>query len=153
MGLRLNIEDKYKEAIKNKNTQEINTLRLIKSAIKDKDIASRTSDKQEPIDDSEILNLLQNLIKQRKDSINSFKEANRQDLIEIEENEIKIISYFLPKQLSENEIEDLVISIIDKKNFSSIKHMGQLMNEIKSNYSGSIDMALAGKISKTKLSD
>lgn len=151
MDLRQTIEDKYKNAIKAKNTNEINTFRLIKSAIKDKDIASRTKENNEGINNSEIISLLQNLIKQRKDSIDSFKLAFREDLISIEQNEIDIISQFLPKQMNEIETDELIIKIIEKHKLESIKDMGKLMNEIKINYAGSVDMALAGKIAKDKL--
>jgi hypothetical protein len=152
MNLRANIEDKYKQAIKTKNNIEINALRLIKSAIKDKDIASRSGDKNQIISDSEIFSLLQNLIKQRKDSIEAFKIGGRDDLISIEKNEINIISNFLPKQINENETENLIINLIKKNNFNSIRDMGNLMQELKINYAGSIDMSLAGKIAKSKLS-
>ena len=151
MNLRAIIEDKYKVAIKAKNNNEINTLRLIKSAIKDKDIASRTGDKNQNIADSEILSLLQNLIKQRKDSIEAFKAGGREDLISIEKNEINIISDFLPKQISEDETEALIINLIKENNFNSLRDMGNLMNELKINHAGSIDMSLAGKIAKSKL--
>ncbi|MDC0226795.1 GatB/YqeY domain-containing protein [Alphaproteobacteria bacterium] len=151
MNLREEVENKYKEAIKNKNADEINTLRLIKSAIKDKDIAARSQNNNELINDSNILILLQNLIKQRKDSINAFKSALREDLIAIEQKEIDIISKFLPKQMDEKETTELVIKIIKENNLESLKDMGKLMNELKSNYVGSLDMALAGKIAKSKL--
>jgi len=151
MNLRVIIEDKYKIAIKAKNNNEINTLRLIKSAIKDKDIASRTGDKNQNIADSEILSLLQNLIKQRKDSIEAFKAGGREDLISIEKNEINIISDFLPKQISEDETEALIINLIKENNFNSLRDMGNLMNDLKINHAGSIDMSLAGKIAKSKL--
>ena len=151
MNLRVIIEDKYKIAIKAKNNNEINTLRLIKSAIKDKDIASRTGDKNQNIADSEILSLLQNLIKQRKDSIEAFQAGGREDLISIEKNEINIISDFLPKQISEDETEALIINLIKENNFNSLRDMGNLMNELKINHAGSIDMSLAGKIAKSKL--
>ena len=150
MSLRLKIEENYKNAIKNKNSNEINTLRLIKSAIKDKDIESRTKNKEEGISESEIMSLLQNLIKQRKDSIESFKLALRDDLIEIEQSEINIISEFLPKQKDLKETEILIDKIIKEQNYESIKDMGGLMKDLKTNYSGSIDMALAGKIAKSK---
>ena len=100
MGLRIQIEEEYKDAIKSKKTNTIHTLRLVKSAIKDKDIENRTGDNKAEIDDKKILSLLQNLIKQRKDSIEAFKDANRQDLIEQETLEIDIINHFLPKQLN-----------------------------------------------------
>ena len=153
MSLRVIIEDKYKNAIKLRNTNEINTLRLIKSAIKDKDIASRIRDKNEGIGDDEILSLLQSLIKQRKDSIESFKSGAREDLIVIEQNEIDIISKFLPRQLSEEETKALIIKIIEHNDLSTLKDMGVIMNELKISHSGTIDMALAGKIAKFKLSN
>ena len=151
MNLRSKIEEVYKDSIRNKGSQKINTLRLIKSAIKDKGIASRNKEKNNEISDEEILLLLQNLVKQRKDSIESFKLASRKDLITIEQNEIEIINSFLPKQMDENETESLILEIIDKNNFNSIKDMGKLMNELKSNYSGKIDMTIAGKIAKSRL--
>ena len=150
MSLRLKIEENYKNAIKNKNNNETNTLRLIKSAIKDKDIESRTKKKEEGISESEIMSLLQSLIKQRKDSIDSFKQASRDDLIEIEQSEINIISEFLPKQKGEEETKTIIEKIINEKNYETIKDMGKLMGDLKTNYSGSIDMALAGKIAKSR---
>tara|TARA_B100000965_G_C19135717_1_gene559408 strand:- start:119 stop:580 length:462 start_codon:yes stop_codon:yes gene_type:complete len=153
MGIRTIIEDKYKEAIKSKNTDEINTLRLIKSAIKDKDIASRSNNNNQEIKDEEILSLLQTLIKQRKDSIESFKSASRDDLIVIEQTEINIISSFLPKQLNQDEIEFLISKIIKDNNLNSLKDMGKLMGELRANHSGNIDMGSAGKIAKLKLSE
>jgi len=152
MSLKLKIEDIYKEAIKNKKTEEINTLRLIKSAIKDKEIAFRSSNNKDSIEDGDILSLLQNLIKQRKDSIESFKLAKRDDLIKIEKSEIEIISTFLPEQMNETEIEDLIVKIINDNKFESLKEMGKLMNILKSEHSGNIDMAVAGKFAKSKLS-
>ena len=150
MSLRLKIEENYKNAIKDKNNNEINTLRLIKSAIKDKDIESRTKNKEEGISEDEIMSLLQTLIKQRKDSIDSFKQASRNDLIEIEQSEINIISEFLPKQKDQEETKIIIEKIINEKNYETIKDMGKLMGDLKTNYSGSIDMALAGKIAKSK---
>ena len=152
MSLREAIEDKYKEAIKAKNTADVNTLRLIKSAIKDKEIALRTSKNKEGVGNEDILSILQNLIKQRKDSVESFKVASRDDLIAIELSEIEIISKFLPKQKSESESIILVEKTIKDNNLKSIKDMGILMNLLKKNYSGSLDMALVGKIAKSKLS-
>ena len=153
MSLRVTIENNYKIAIKSKNTNEVNTLRLIKSAIKDKDIASRSGNNNNITPDSEILSLLQNLIKQRKDSIDAFKVASRDDLVAIEQAEIDIISKFLPKQMNEIETEKLIRQIVEKNNLNALKDMGELMSELKTNHSGSIDMALAGKIAKSKLAN
>ena len=153
MDLRTSIEERYKEAIKSKNSDDTNALRLIKSAIKDKDIENRTSEASKQINDHQILALLQNLIKQRKDSIESFKIASRDDLIVKEELEIDLISQFLPKQLNEKETEEIIKEIIKKQSFSSLKDMGALMNNLKSEYAGSVDMATAGKIAKLILNN
>ena len=153
MNLRASIEERYKEAIKSKNLDDTNALRLIKSAIKDKDIENRTNESSKQINDHQILALLQNLIKQRKDSIESFKIASRDDLIVQEELEIDIISQFLPKQLNEKEAEEIIKEIIKKQSFSSLKDMGALMNILKSEYAGSVDMAMAGKIAKLILNN
>ena len=152
MSLRAIIDEKYKNSLKSKNVDEINTLRLVKSAIKYKDIANRSSENSESITDNEILTLLQNLIKQRKDSIESFKLASRNDLIDKEKNEIEVINQFLPKQLNEEDTEKIINKIIAQNNFSSMKDMGVLIKDLKSNHAGSIDIALAGKIAKIKLS-
>ena len=130
MSLRDVIESKYKNAVKAKKQDEINTLRLVKSAIKDKDILARSGGDKNNIEDSSILSLLQALIKQRKDSIESFKIAARNDLIEIEQNEIEIISQFLPKQKNEEETLAIIENIIVEKKLTSIRDMGMLMNDL-----------------------
>ena len=153
MNLRASIEERYKEAIKSKKLEKANTLRLIKSAIKDKDIENRTNESNNEINDNQIMALLQNLIKQRKDSIESFKTASRDDLIVKEQFEIDLISQFLPNQLNERETEEIIVEMIKKQNFSSLKDMGALMNNLKSEYGGSVDMAMAGKIAKLILNN
>ena len=147
MNLIDKIDDKYKISIKEKDSNSINTLRLIKSAIKDKQISIRG--KQDALTEGDILSLLQSLIKQRKDSIEAFNKANRKDLIEKEEAEIKIIEKFLPSQKNESETKEIIENIIKENNFISIKDMGKVMNIIKSDYIGQIDMGLAGKIAKS----
>ena len=153
MNLRASIEEKYKEAIKSKNLEKANTLRLIKSAIKNKDIENRTKESNNEINNNQIMALLQNLIKQRKDSIESFKTASRDDLIDKEQFEIAWISQFLPKQLNEMETEEIIKEMIKKQSFSSLKDMRSLINILKSEYAGSIDMAIAGKIAKLILNN
>jgi len=140
MSIRDDIEKKYKQSLIEKNTNLTNTLRSIKSAIKYKDIAARGLGSKDEIKDQEILGLLQNLIKQRKDSIESFKIANRQDLIEKEQSEIQI------------KTENIIDRLIQEQNLNSLKDMGKLMSSLKTDYSGEIDMGLAGKIAKLKLS-
>ena len=153
MSIREEIEKQYKESIINKKSDLTNTLRLIKSAIKDKDISVRSSGVKDGIKDSEILALLQTLVKQRNDSIESFKQADRKDLVDKEELEIKIISSFLPKQINDSETEIIISTLIQEKNYNSLKDMGNLMKDLKSSYSGNLDMGLAGKIAKSKLSN
>ena len=151
MSLRNKIDEDYKQAIKNKDKHKTDTLRLIRSAIKDKDIASRTSENKEGINDGEILSLLISLIKQRKDSIEQFQKAKRDDLIQNEQSEIEIIKQYLPQQKTQEETEKIINEIISSNNLKSIKDMGKLMSIIKSDYAGEVDMGLVGKIAKSKL--
>jgi len=151
MSLRNKIDEDYKQSIKNKDQKKTDTLRLIRSAIKDKDISSRTSENKEGINDSEILSLLLNLIKQRNDSIEQFQKAKRDDLIKNEKSEIEVIKYYLPQQKTQEETEKIINEIISGKNLESIKDMGKLMSIIKNDYAGEVDMGLVGKIAKSKL--
>ena len=151
MSLRNKIDEDYKQSIKNKDQQKIDTLRLVRSSIKDKDISSRTSENKELINDAEILSLLINLIKQRKDSIEQFQKASRDDLIKNEESEIEIIKEYLPQQKTQEETEKIINEIITGNKLESIKDMGKLMSIIKNNYAGEVDMGLVGKIAKFKL--
>jgi len=151
MSLRNKIDEDYKQSIKNKDQQKIDTLRLIRSAIKDKDISSRTSENKEGINDSEILSLLLNLIKQRNDSIEQFQKAKRDDLIKNEKSEIEVIKNYLPQQKTQEETEKIINEIIASNNLESIKDMGKLMSIIKNDYTGEVDMGLVGKIAKSKL--
>jgi uncharacterized protein YqeY len=151
MSLRNKIDEDYKQSIKNKDQKKTDTLRLIRSAIKDKDISSRTSENKEGINDSEIMSLLLNLIKQRNDSIEQFQKAKRDDLIKNEQSEIEIINEYLPQQKTQEETEKIINEIITTNNLKSIKDMGKLMSFIKNDYAGEVDMGLVGKIAKSKL--
>ena len=151
MSLRNKIDDDYKQSIKNKDQQKVDTLRLIRSAIKDKDISTRTSENKEGINDAEILSLLINLIKQRKDSIEQFQKAKRDDLIKNEQSEIEIINEYLPQQKTQEETEKIINEIITGNKLESIKDMGKLMSIVKNDYAGEVDMGLVGKIAKSKL--
>ena len=151
MSLRNTIEDDYKKSIKNRDQQKTNTLRLVKSAIKDRDIATRSDSNKEEITDAEILILLISLIKQRKDSIEQFEKANRDDLIINEKNEINVINTYLPQQKSEEQTKNIVSDLIKSNNFQNIKDMGELMRLIKKDYAGEVDIGLVGKLAKSKL--
>ena len=151
MSLRNNIDEDYKKAIKNKQQDKINALRLIRSAIKDKDISSRSSENKEVISDTEILTLLISLIKQRKDSIEQFQKANRDDLIKNEQSEIDVINQYLPNQKTEEETEIIIDNLIKANNLENLKDMGKLMGFIKKDYPGEVDMGLVSRIAKSKL--
>jgi len=153
MSLRKKIEEDYKQSIKNKNQHKVNTLRLIRSAIKDKDISSRTNENKKGINDDEILRLLLSLIKQRKDSIEQFQKAKRDDLIKNEQNEIELIKEYLPQQKTQEETESIINEIIKSNNFENIKDMGKLMSIIKNDYAGEVDMGLVSKIAKSILAN
>ena len=97
------------------------------------------------------MSLLINLIKQRKDSIEQFQKAKRDDLIKNEQSEIEIIKEYLPQQKTQEETEKIINEIISSNNLESIKDMGKLMSIIKNDYAGEVDMGLVGKIAKSKL--
>ena len=151
MSLRNNIDEDYKKAIKNTQQDKINALRLIRSAIKDKDISSRSSENKEVISDTEILTLLISLIKQRKDSIEQFQKASRDDLIKNEQSEIDVINQYLPNQKTEEETEIIIDNLIKANNLENLKDMGKLMGFVKKDYPGEVDMGLVSRIAKSKL--
>ena len=151
MTIRENISKLLKEAMINKDITLINTLRLILAAVKDKDISARSKSNSEGINETEIISLLQNMIKQRNASIEMYIQGKRDDLVKIEENEIKIISKFLPEQLSENEINDIITNSIRSSGAKSIKDMGKVINLIKDEYNGKMDFGVVSKIIKAKL--
>lgn len=151
MTIRENISKLLKEAMINKDITLTNTLRLILAAVKDKDISARSKSNSEGINETEIISLLQNMIKQRNSSIEMYIQGKRDDLVKIEENEIKIISNFLPEQLSENEINDIITNSIRSSGAKSIKDMGKVINLIKDEYNGKLDFGVVSKIIKAKL--
>jgi len=148
MSLREKIDDEYKNALKSKDKNKISTYRLILSGLKDLDIQNRSGPNKKDTDDDDIKKLLKKMIKQRTESIEIYKKNNRQDLLQIEENEVKIMSEYLPKQLSEDDTKKLCEEVINKINASSLKDMGKVMGELKKNHSDSVDFSLAGKIIK-----
>jgi len=151
MTIRENISKLLKEAMINKDITLTNTIRLILAAVKDKDISARSKSNSEGINETEIISLLQNMIKQRNASIEMYIQGKRDDLVKIEENEIKIISNFLPEPLSENEINDIITNSIRSSGAKSIRDMGKVINLIKEEYNGKMDFGVVSKIIKSKL--
>ena len=148
MSLRDKIETDYKNALKSKDKNKISTYRLILSGIKDLDINNRSGPDKKETDENDIKKLLKKMIKQRSESIEVYKKSNRNDLLEIEQNEVNILSEYLPKQLGEEETRKICSEIIEKTGASSIKDMGKVMGELKKNHSDNLDFSKAGSILK-----
>ncbi len=148
MSLRDKIETDYKNALKSKDKNKISTYRLILSGIKDLDINNRSGPDKKETDENDIKKLLKKMIKQRSESIEVYKKSNRNDLLEIEQGEVNVLSEYLPKQLGEDETRKLCLEIIEKTGASSIKDMGKVMGELKKNHSDDIDFSKAGSILK-----
>ena len=145
------LDKNLKEAIKSQEKQRLATLRLINAAIKDRDIAVRSEENTEGVSDSEIILILSNMVKQRKQSIVQYEEGGRIELAERERQEIKIIEEFLPNQLNEQEIKEEVSKIIESKGQLNIKDIGKIMGELKTNFSGRMDFGKASEIVKALL--
>ena len=152
MSTREKINAAMKDALKNKEMERLATVRLIIAALKDKDINSRTEGRNDGIDESGVLSLLQSMIKQRKESAGIFRENNRPELADKEEGEIAVIESFLPQQLSDEEVAKVVGEIIAATGAAGIKDMGKVMAELKAKYAGQLDMGKAGAVIKQKLS-
>ncbi len=146
MLLRNDIENKLRISLKEKNKTRISTLRLILAAIKDRDIAARSKDNKDGIKDEHIKQLLKKMIKQRNESIEIYKKSNRADLLATENNEVKIISEFLPQQLNEQEIMKICKETTKSLGATGIKDMGKVMGYLKKKYSEVIDFSKAGSI-------
>jgi len=148
MELKNKINFDYNEALKAKDKSKISTYRLILSAIKDLDISNRSGPNKKDTDDEDIKKLLKKMIKQRVESIDIYKKNNREDLLKIEENEHKILSSYLPKQLSEEETKKICSEVAQKIGANSIKDMGKVMGELKKSYSDTLDFSKAGSLLK-----
>ena len=151
MSLKENIETEYKNALKSKDKTKISTYRLILSSIKDLDIANRSGPNKKDTDDDDIKKLIKKMVKQRNESIDIYKKNNRTDLLEVEQNELDILSGFLPKQIGEEETKKLCGEVIAKLGASSVKDMGKVMGELKKLHADEIDFAKAGPLIKELL--
>ena len=145
------ISNELTNSLKSGEKDRIHTLRLILAAIKDKEIASRSSGQDSIITDESIIQILKKMVKQRNDSIEMFDKAGRDELVTKEKNEISIINEFLPEQLSAEETLKLCENAIQANNAESIKEIGKVIKYLKENSPSSLDMALASKILREKL--
>lgn len=140
-----------KEAMKAHEDVRLQTIRMALAKIKEQDIEARAKGNQDGIADGDILSLLQGMVKQRQESAKMYREGNRLDLAVKEDEEIKIIETFLPAQMSDEEVEGVVATLISSVGAAGIKDMGKVMAELKAKYAGQLDMAKAGAVVKQKL--
>ncbi|HXG79718.1 MAG TPA: GatB/YqeY domain-containing protein [Methyloceanibacter sp.] len=148
--MRETITAALKQATKAQDKRRISTLRLISAAIKDRDIAARTAGKPQATD-AELLELFAKMIKQREESEKIYADAGRAELAKQEAEEIAIIREFLPKQLSEKEMEKAIAEAIAKTGASNVKDMGKVMAALKAHYAGQMDFGKASALVKAKL--
>jgi uncharacterized protein len=148
--LRDDINKALTEAMKAKNERAVSTLRMVNSTLKNADIEARGAGKS-ALGDAEVLPLLQKMIKQRQESVELYKQGNRADLVRQEEEEIAIISGYLPKQMSEAEMATAVEAAVKDTGASSMKDMGRVIGALRGKYAGQIDMAKASGMVKAKL--
>ncbi|MCW5770501.1 MAG: GatB/YqeY domain-containing protein [Rhodospirillaceae bacterium] len=149
--LRETFKTALKDAMKARNERAIATLRLIQAALKDRDIAARTRGKTDGIDETEILAMLQTMIKQRKESITHFEQGGRLELAQQEQEEIGIIEGFLPKQMGEGETAKAIADLIAELGAASIKDMGRTMAALRERYAGQMDFTKASALVKQAL--
>jgi len=141
------ITNDMKLALKAQDKSALKAIRMILGAIKQKEIDERID-----LDDTQVMAVIQKMVKQRKDSISQFSDAGRTDLVEVEEAELSIINNYMPKQLSEDEIEAAVVKAISDSGADSMKDMGKLMGILKGQLDGQADMGLVSQLIKSKLS-
>ncbi|AYQ57497.1 Transamidase GatB domain protein [Bathymodiolus thermophilus thioautotrophic gill symbiont] len=145
--LKNRITDDMKSAMKAKDKDALKAIRMILGAIKQIEVDERIE-----LDDTQVLAVIQKMVKQRKDSISQFQAANRSDLVKVEEAELVIINNYMPEQFSEDEISVVVDKVIADSNASSMQDMGKLMGLLKGQLAGKADMAVVSKLIRSKLS-
>ena len=147
MSLTNTIQEDVKTAMRAKDKPRLGTLRLITAAIKQKEVDERIV-----LDDAAVLAVLEKMVKQRKDSIEQFEKASRDDLIKIEQDELAIITTYLPEQLAEADVAKIVDDIVAATGAEGMKDMGKVMGQVKAKVAGQADMGLVSKLVKAKLS-
>ena len=147
MSLKEKITADMQNAMRSKDSEKLNAIRLLQSSIKQKEVDDRIE-----IDDKSILNIIEKMLKQRGDSIEAFKKANRNDLVLKEEFEVKILQTYMPEPLSFEEVEKEIDEAIKASDAKSMKDMGSVMNLVKTKLSGRTNMAEVSQKIKEKLS-
>ncbi len=148
--LRDDINNALKEAMKAKNERTVSTLRMVNAALKNADIEARGQGK-EPLADDGLLSLLQKMIKQRQESVELYDKGGRAELANAEREEIAVISGFLPKQMSEDEVKAAIAALVAETGAASVKDMGKVIGALKAKYAGQMDFAKASGLVKAAL--
>ncbi|PVA06530.1 GatB/YqeY domain-containing protein [Thalassorhabdomicrobium marinisediminis] len=151
MELRARVNAALKESMKAKEADRLSTLRLINAAIKDRDIEARGDGSDEGVGDDVVLAILGKMVKQRQESARAYEEAGRLELAEKEQAEVKIIEEFLPRQLSDKEVEKQIDAAIAEVGADSIRDMGKVMGVLKAKFTGQMDFGKAGPMVKARL--
>jgi len=149
--IRQRFNEALKDAMRAKDEVAVATVRLILAALKDRDIAARGTGNTEGIPDDDVLNMLQTMVKQRRESISLYEQGGRLDLAEQEAAEIAVIQRFLPRQMDEGEIQVAVDGVIKELNASTLKDMGRTMAALRDRYAGQMDFGKASGIVKAQL--
>jgi len=149
--LRQRLSDDLKEALKARDARSVSTLRLVLAALKDRDIAARVKGNTTGVPDGEIIDMLQKLVAQRRDSIEMYQKGARADLVQQETEEIAVIQRYMPKGLTEAEMDEAVAAAIVVVGASTIKDMGKVMARLREEFAGRMDFAKAGALVKQKL--
>ena len=147
MSLKEKINEDMRSAMRSKDVALLGTIRLIQAAIKQKEVDERIL-----VDDSSVISIIEKMLKQRNDSIEAFKKANRTDLVDKEEFEVSVLKNYMPEQMNAEEVEKIIQEVIKKIGASSMKEMGPVMAQAKEILSGKANMAEVSKIIKAKLS-
>ena len=152
MGLRERILADTKDAMKAKETARLSTLRLISAAIKDREIAARTEGgEQGGLTEADLIAILSKMVKQRQESAKAYEEGGRLELAEREEDEIRVIQSYLPRQLDEAEAAAAIDKAIADLGAESIRDMGRVMAELRAQYAGQMDFGAVGPVIKQRL--
>lgn len=147
MGLRDQISADIKDAMRAKEMAKLNALRMVQSAFKNREIELRP----EPMNEDEHITVIKKLVKQRKESIEQYQAAKRQDLVDAESAELALLEKYLPAQLSREQIEKVVTEVIAATKASTIKDMGTVMKEVQVRTSGAADNKIVSEVIKSKL--
>jgi len=148
--LRDDINTAVKEAMKAKEERKLSTLRMVNSTIKNADIEARGQGKP-PLSDEALLSVLQKMIKQRQEAVELYDKGGRAELAAQEREEIAVISAYLPKQMSEDEVKKAISAIVAETGAAGIKDMGKVIGALKAKYAGQMDFAKASGLVKAAL--